>query len=118
MDLCRAYYRQHNMTAPVYRIEYIYTFTDTPNYMRKFLITTAAYRYLCDPPIAPGTHLPDTMRTILVKRGDVAVDFAEALINLNKNGLEDVRKGPNCAFHEHADGMFCPEAANEPWQSN
>lgn len=115
MDVVRAYYRQNNMTAPSYRVEYIYTCTGVPNHMRNFLITTAAYRCLCETPIAPGVHVSDSMKTLLAKGGDMPVDFAEALIKLNKNGIVDVRRGSNCTFHEHSDGRFCRTATPEPW---
>ena len=115
MDLCRAYYRLHSMTAPAYRIEYIYTYTKVPNHMRNFLITTAAYRCLCDAPIAPGIHVSDSLKTVLAKGGDVSTDFAEALIKLSKNGIVDVRRSGDCTFHEHSDGKVCEKAVREPY---
>jgi len=117
MDLCRAYYRLGNMTAPAYRIEYIYTFTKTPNHMRNFLITTAAYRALCEAPVGPGEHLSDSMKELIGKGGDVSLDFAEALIKLNKNGIVDVRRGSNCTFHEHSDGKYCQALGMEPYEN-
>ena len=117
MDLCRAYYRHSSMTAPAYRIEYIYAYTSVPNHMRNFLLTTAAYRCLCDAPIAPGIHLSDSMRGLVAKGGDVSVDFTESLIKLSKNGIVDVRRGADCTFHEHSDGKFCETAVVEPYMT-
>lgn len=116
MDLCRAYYRINSMTAPAYRLEYIYTFTSEPNHMRNFLTTTAAYRCLCEGPVAPGVYLSDSMKGVVAKGGDVATDFAEALIKLSKNGLVDVRKGSDDTFHNHPDGKLCDVSALEPYQ--
>lgn len=115
MDLCRAYYRRESMTAPAYRIEYIYAKTSVPNHMRNFLVTTAAYRCLCDAPIAPGVHISNSTKDVLRKGGDLAVDFDEALIKLSLNGIVDVRKGPDCTFHEHSDGKVCEKVVREPW---
>lgn len=115
MDLVRAYYRMHSMTAPAYRIEYIYSYTSVPNHMRNFLITTAAYRCLCEAPIAPGVHVSDSLKALLSKGGDVPVDFSEAVIKLSKNGIVDVRRNSNCTFHEHSDGRFCETATLEPY---
>lgn len=115
MDLCRAYYRHNNMTAPAYRIEYIYAYTDVPSHMRNFLITTAAYRCLCDTPHAPGVHLSDSMKGILAQGGDMAIDFSHALIKLSRNGIVDVRRGPDCTFHEHSDGKLCDKVLMEPY---
>ncbi|GAM82668.1 hypothetical protein ANO11243_006500 [Dothideomycetidae sp. 11243] len=90
--------------APAFRIEYVYTFTPGPNAMRNFLITTAAYRSLCDTPPAPGQFVSDSMKTLVARGGDVAADFAEALVRLSKNGLVDVRKGSDEDFHVRPDG--------------
>lgn len=48
LDLVKAYYRTANMTAPAARLEYIYHATEGPNLMRRFLVTTAAYRLICE----------------------------------------------------------------------
>ncbi|PSK60685.1 hypothetical protein B9Z65_835 [Elsinoe australis] len=117
MDLCRAYYRRQSMTAPAYRIEYIYTYTSEPNHMRNFLTTTAAYRCLCEPPSGPGDYMSDSLKSLLAKQSDFGVDFAEALIKLSKNGLVDVRKGSDCVFHVHSDGKVCETIGLEPYQS-
>lgn len=117
MDLCRIYYRQNSMTAPAYRLEFIYTYTDVPNHMRNFLVTTAAYRCLCEAPAEPGMYMSHSIKTLLEKGGDFAVDFAQALVKLGRNGIEDVRKGDPCTFHEHADGKRCPRNVIEPYMA-
>lgn len=110
MDQVRAYYRKANMTAPAYRLDYVYENTSGPNHMRRFLVNTAAYRYLCE----REPKLSDSMASVMTKGGDVAVDFAEALAALHQNELVDVRRGPDCAFHDHYDTPQCkmriPEA--------
>jgi len=117
MDLCRAYYRHQSMTAPAYRIEYIYTYTSTPNHMRNFLITTAAYRCICEAPASPDVFMSDSMKGLIAQGGDVAVDFAQSLIKLSKNGIIDVRRGADCTFHEHSDGKFCEPVTIEPYMN-
>jgi len=104
MDLVRAYYRFGSMTAPAFRIEYIYTFTKGPDHMRNFLTTTAAYRALCEQPEGPNEWLTDSMQDMIGKGGEIAIDFAQALIKLSKNGIVDVRRGSNYVFHVHSDG--------------
>lgn len=96
MDLVRHYYASENMTAPAFRVEYIYSYTHEPNAMRKFLVSTAAYRSLCEVPKTPGVFLPEPLRALIASNSDVAVDFANAAIALGKNGLQDVRKGAKC----------------------
>ncbi|KAF2221887.1 hypothetical protein BDZ85DRAFT_283025 [Elsinoe ampelina] len=116
IDLCRQYYHLNSMTAPAYRIEYIYAYTSEPNHMRNFLVATAAYRSLCEAPSAPGVYLSDSMKTLMAKEGDLGIDFAESLIKLSKNGLVDVRKGDACIFHVHSDGKVCQTIGLEPYQ--
>lgn len=50
MDLVRHYYREQNMTAPSYRLEYIYAYTHGANHMRTFLVSTAAFRAMEEQP--------------------------------------------------------------------
>ncbi|KAL1638569.1 hypothetical protein SLS58_008782 [Diplodia intermedia] len=114
MDQARAYYRRNNMTAPAYRLEYVYESTTEPNHLRRFLISTAAYRYLCEQRGEP--KLSDSMRDVLAKGGDLAADFAEALARLHQNELVDVRRGPDCAFHDHVETPACKERAPEPYE--
>ncbi|GAB7341335.1 hypothetical protein MBLNU457_7601t1 [Dothideomycetes sp. NU457] len=115
MDLCRTYYRIHSMTAPAYRIEYIYAFTTGPNHMRNFLVTTAAFRCICDAPPSPNEYLSGSMKDLVVKGGEIGNDFATALIKLSKNGIVDARRGPDCVWHEHSDGKFCANQPAEAW---
>ncbi|KAK7550898.1 hypothetical protein IWX49DRAFT_498606, partial [Phyllosticta citricarpa] len=107
LDLVRAYYRAGNMTAPAHRLEYLYDATTIPNVnsnpMRRFLVATAAYRYLCE----REPRLSDAMRGVISRGGDLAVDFAEAMAALHQNQIGDVRKGSDCAFHEHKETPVC-----------
>lgn len=50
LDLIRHYYASQNMTAPAYRLEYIYQMTHGDNAMRRFMINTAAFRALEEAP--------------------------------------------------------------------
>lgn len=117
MNLCRGYYRRNGMTAPAYRLEYIYAVTDRPNPMRRFLMETAAFRCLCDGPVASGSNMSDTIRELISKGGTIAIDLAEALIVLSKNGTEDVRKKPDCKYHEHVTSKMCEEVPVEAYMA-
>lgn len=97
MDLTRTYYRTEDMTAPAFRLEYIYSVTHEPNALRAFLLQTAAFRALCEKPDDSGRLISDSVRGVLSKNNEMAVDFAEALIEESKNDLADPRHGPNCA---------------------
>ena len=107
MDLVRHYYREQNLTAPGYRLEYIYTYTHSSNYMRTFLVSTAAFRALEEqsklelasalPQMHQASHLSASIREVLAKNPAMAVDFVEELITLHRNGDHDARFGPNCA---------------------
>ncbi|KAK8255536.1 hypothetical protein HDK77DRAFT_37178 [Phyllosticta capitalensis] len=134
LDLVRAYYRAGNMTAPAHRLEYLYDATATDaaasststaesaqsgvgannhsNMMRRFLVQTAAYRYLCE----REPRLSDAMRGVISRGGDLAVDFAEAMAALHQNQVGDVRKGPDCAFHEHKDTPACKARLSEAYE--
>ncbi|KAJ9641071.1 hypothetical protein H2201_008006 [Coniosporium apollinis] len=117
MDLVRAYYRTSNMTAPAYRLEYVYSHTAGGNVMRQFLVTTAAYRFLIEK--EPGQREPrlsDAMRGVIAKGGELAVGFVEACATLHTNGLEDVRRGPDCRFHEHVETKRCKVVPSEAYQ--
>nr|POE54332.1 succinate dehydrogenase assembly factor 2, mitochondrial [Quercus suber] len=48
MDLVRNYYATEHISASPYRLEYIYTYTSGPNPMRRFLVSTAAFRALAE----------------------------------------------------------------------
>lgn len=116
MDLVRAYYRHQSMTAPAFRLEYIYTMTKLPNPMRNFLVQTAAFRALCESPPAPGVYLSESIKGVVSKSADLAVDLPEALIKLSRNDIADPRKGDNCKWHEHSDGKFCKPTIAEPYE--
>ncbi|KAH0109142.1 hypothetical protein KCU66_g13098, partial [Aureobasidium melanogenum] len=118
IDLVRLYYHENNMTAPTFRLEYIYTFTKTPNHMRKFLTETAAFRALCGEPAAKGVFLSDSMKTLISKGGDFSVDYAHSLIKLAKDDFPDPRKGSKCDWHEHANGKLCAKEDVEPYMTS
>ncbi|KAK5001758.1 hypothetical protein LTR28_012262 [Elasticomyces elasticus] len=101
--------------ASPFRLEHIYTATATPNHMRNFLITTVAYRALCEVPIAPNVYISNSMKGVLVRGSVITTDFVEALIKLHLNVTEDVRRGDPCVFHVHS-GKKCEKYAAEPWQ--
>jgi len=105
MDLVRGYYHSRNMTAPAFRLEYVYGNTFEPCLMRHFLVTTAAYRALLGP-----EGLSDSMKAILRNGGDVAVEFDVCLVLLARNEMPDARKGDPCDWHEHTVTPKCP-----PW---
>ncbi|KAK8219009.1 hypothetical protein IWZ01DRAFT_406624, partial [Phyllosticta capitalensis] len=113
LDLVRAYYRAGNMTAPAHRLEYLGVGANNhSNMMRRFLVQTAAYRYLCE----REPRLSDAMRGVISRGGDLAVDFAEAMAALHQNQVGDVRKGPDCAFHEHKDTPACKARLSEAYE--
>jgi hypothetical protein len=118
MDLVRLYYHQNNMTAPTFRLEYMYTFTKTPNHMRKFLTETAAFRALCGEPAAKAVYLSDSMKTLINKGGDFSVDYTHSLIKITKEDFPDPRKGSRCDWHEHADGKLCGKDDVEPYMTS
>lgn len=104
------------MTAPAARIEYMYANTDGPNFMRALMQYTAAWRALNEAPIAKGVYLSDSMQHVVSSGGVQAVDFAEAILRLAREEAGDPRKGPNCDWHEHANGKYCPVTPKEPYQ--
>lgn len=95
MDLIRNYYAKLSLTSPPYRIEYIYSHTIASDLMRDFLISSAAWRAINEPPIS------DSMKALLAKGGDLANDFIEALIKHAQDPYLDVRKLDNCEYHVH-----------------
>lgn len=110
MDLIRHYYASQNSTAPAYRLEYIYHVTRGDNLMRRFMINTAAFRALEEAPkqeltantllhktfYAPGTHVSESIRGVIAKNPEIAVDIVEALVKLHTNGDKDARHGLDC----------------------
>lgn len=117
IDLVRVYYRNNNLTAPTFRLEYIYTFTEFPNPMRNFLTDSAAFRALCGDAPAKGVYLSDSMKTLIKKGGEFPVDLSNALIRLSNDQFPDPRKGSNCDWHEHSDGNKCAAEDMEPYMS-
>lgn len=114
-DSIRHYYFLEKMTASPLRLEYIYTYTAEPNLMRKFLVETAAYRTLCE----PDAPLSGSLRGVLEKNSEMAMDFIEAVVTLHHNGLQDVRKeGNDCAWHVHAHSPPCAKVPGEAWQAD
>ena len=103
MDLIRHYYSSQNMTAPAYRLEYIYHFTSGPNKMRDFMVSTAAFRALEDShapenlahagPLMhksfyqPGSYVSDSIKRVLATHPDMAIDFIETLVKLHRCGV-------------------------------
>ena len=83
--------------------------------MRNFLVSTAAFRSLCDAPTSPDEYLSGSMKDLVIKGGDVTNDFTTALIKLSKDGIVDPRRGPNCVWHEHSDGKFCAKQPGEAY---
>lgn len=114
MDLLRGYYHRENMTAPAFRLEYIYANTDGPNPMREFLVTTAAYRAMVEKP----EGISESVKGVLRGGGEAAVDFVLALVTLHNNDRVDVRKGDECKWHEHEMTAKCkPWGGFQPWET-
>jgi len=174
MDAVRDYYRKGGMTAPAYRLEYVYEIsaaalpaggsggaadhghgrgatlnpthgagpTDedsstatpkhanltteksdkidksnanvnvAPNAMQRFLISTAAYRILCE------SRISDSMREVVVRGGQLAVDLVGEIVRLHKDEVRDVRRSADCEFHVHERGERCRERRSlEPYES-
>lgn len=83
--------------------------------MRRFLVVTAAFRVL----IEDGKEkngMTEPIRDLLYKGGELAVDFAEALVLLHGDDLLDVRKGLDCEFHEHEVTTKCKPSSLEAYQ--
>ena len=114
MDLVRHYYHSQSMTAPPFRVEYVYANTSGSNYMRDFLVATAAYRALSkghgddDSSMDPSNPdaLSEGLKDALRGGGDLPVDFCEELVERSKDEMEDPRKGDNCKWHQHSEGPF------------
>ena len=114
MDLVRAYYRRESMTAPAFRIDYIYANTDGSCPMREFLITSAAYRAMSE---GERGGISESVKGALKGGGQVAVDFAEAMVKLANNERVDVRRGDDCRWHDHEVTEKCPKgSAPEPYE--
>jgi hypothetical protein len=101
MDLVRHYYRTANITAPPYRLDFVYENTRGPCAMRRFLIDTAAYRVLVE------GRLSEVMRQMVRAGGDVSEDLLSEVLRYHVEGLVDVRQGPDCAWHDHKETVAC-----------
>ena len=109
MDAVRHYYSQEQMTAPPFRLDYIYANTSGPNKMKDFLVATAAYRVLSKGlpesdsvgyTFKQTEPVSDSLKGVLRGGGDVAPDFVDKLILLARNDMEDPRKGDDCKWEK------------------
>ena len=89
MDLMRAHYAVANLTAPPYRIEYIYTYAEGSP-MQGFLLATAAHRCMQS---KERPAVSDSMYAVLQK-GDLLRELIEYMVH---NNDVDVRHGSKCA---------------------
>lgn len=95
IDQVRKYYRARDMTAPPFRLDFIFKNTTGPCSMRTFLIATAAYRLLKE------GHLSQVMTDLVQAGGELPSCLMEMILRLNKGGIWDPRSGPDCVWHEH-----------------
>lgn len=79
--------------------------------MRDFLVKTAAYRVLCEGQIG------DAVKPMIEKGGHLAIDFAEALVEMRGDNLVDPRKGSDCAWHDHTDTQACRRVNAEAYEA-
>lgn len=114
MDLVRAYYRNENMTAPAFRLDYVYANTQSTCHMRDFLVRTAAYRALAE----TEKGLSDSVKGAIRGGGDLAIDFVNAMLEEVKTERVDVRRGDNCRWHMHRMTARCkPADSPEPYEN-
>jgi hypothetical protein len=99
-DLVRIHYRTNNITASPFRLHYIYTHTNHPCGMRRFLLASAAYRVL-----GQGA-LSNIMHDLVENGGELAADFAGELVRMHRDRVPDPRKGKACEWHDY-DGAVC-----------
>lgn len=107
MDQIRTYYEEADLTAPAFRLEYIYANTEAPNLMRDFLVHTAASRAFIKHSDGRMIGNSDSIRNCLRKGGDLAVDYCKALIDVSTSPGKDVRCGDPCEWHEHKHSERC-----------
>ncbi|KAF2488436.1 hypothetical protein BU16DRAFT_568315 [Lophium mytilinum] len=88
----RHYYASTGHTASPFRLEYVYNHTEGPNALRAFLAETAACRLvLCRDKradaargvVGPEEALSKSMRALVAKGGDLAVDLMAAVVRLS-----------------------------------
>ncbi|KAK4556678.1 hypothetical protein LTR86_006249 [Recurvomyces mirabilis] len=128
MDHTRTYYHTSTMTASPFRCQYIYTYTPGPNLMRKFLISTAAWRALYDHTSKPEHNdettntdtpgLSTAMMEVLAKDPIMSADFMHALIEFGRQVAGDPREGGRCVWHVHEGTSKCVEEGLEPWEKD
>lgn len=127
MDLVRHFYACDKLSVSPSRLEYIYhASTTTPhpeNMMKRFLITTAAFRSL-----AEGTsegkdawgrdvYVSGQMKALLEKNQEIMADLLNAVVRLHRDDMPDVRMGGNCVWHMHEKTKVCAKEFGEAWQS-
>ena len=80
LETVKQYYIEGGMTAPPYRLEYAYQYTNPaiPDPMREYLVQSAASRVLVD-----GT-LSGSMRDLVAKGGQLSVDLILAILSGRK----------------------------------
>jgi hypothetical protein len=101
IDLVRVYYRNKDMTAPPFRLNFIYQHTTGDNAMRRFLVASAAYRVL------KRGNVSNVMRDIISAGGQLPVDLVKEMVKMYSAAVEDPRQGPNCAWHDHTINGNC-----------
>jgi hypothetical protein len=111
MDMVRAYYRTSNTTPGLDRVRHLSAGTDQACAMRRFLVSAAAYRAMCEG--GPGEKTKEAVRS----DPTLAVDFYTALIDCHKNDLADPRRGEDCVWHAHDHSKKCKKLSAEPWQN-
>nr|POF01036.1 hypothetical protein CFP56_20984 [Quercus suber] len=119
---CESLENEEHITSSPYRLEYIYTYTPGPNPMRRFLISTAAFRALTeiDPEgtssTSEPTYLSAVMQNVLAANTTLTQDYLNAMIHLHRNDMPDARHGSACAWHEHTSTKKCQERPREVWE--
>lgn len=108
MDLVRTYYATHSLTAPPYRLEYIYKSLPDSNPMRAFVLSSAAWRAVHEPPLS------ESMKALLAKNGALAADFVEAILKHAQDPVYDVRATEACEWHVHHLTPPCDPPASAP----
>lgn len=113
MDMVRGYYRREQMTAPAFRLEFMYTSQYPNTQMYFFLVATAAYRALSE------GKLSAAMETMFdYNHNWLSHDYIHALIKLHHDGMPDPRKGNDCEWHEHKNSEQCAAWEGfEPFES-
>jgi hypothetical protein len=116
--MIRHYYAAQDMTAPAFRIEYTYAYTHESNLMRSFLVSTAAYRSMVEASKGSQEPLATATRELLAKNSEIALDFIDSMLSLQKNHLADPRTGSKCLWHVHHQTKKCAVVLLEAWQSD